>query len=453
MKILTRDGLDVTDAASRGSKTKEQRNHAHLMRIIKACDSCRRKKIRCDPSHRGRGGATPHPPPQPAGSRRAARSKKPPSRSPSRPSETVGNAFPAAPFALDLSSHFDALDALDALDPVAAALAGGPWDDSTQFPPVDAIQDYGFSLGPDYYYLGSQSCTSSSALSFQASTPQSARERGPPPGVDTAIRQPASQTASSSHLFLDPPASSFDYTDFDLFSPESIFLEDDRMLSLGSSSSSAGPVSSEYGQAAFDDWSTDSTLCRTTGDAADGYRGPSVAGSSDRHVFPPGASSTSPDPLGGQVVICCPPGTMVLTAGGHDGHALDHVRFRSSIPSFVFGRRLTFEKASTSFNGSGSAAAAAYSSVRAVYAMLYVLGPRLTLQKRARQLNMPLEDLPTTRPSAPLPSFTLYVSTSTSSVAEQRLICFAKRNPLPECPLEVAWLQHPRVFQGTLLHL
>lgn len=54
MKIMTRDGLDVTNAASRGSKTKEQRDHAHLMRIIKACDSCRAKKIRCDPSHKRR---------------------------------------------------------------------------------------------------------------------------------------------------------------------------------------------------------------------------------------------------------------------------------------------------------------------------------------------------------------------------------------------------------------
>lgn len=52
MRILTKDGQDVTNAAPRGCKTKEQRDHAHLMRIMKACDSCRRKKVRCDPSHR-----------------------------------------------------------------------------------------------------------------------------------------------------------------------------------------------------------------------------------------------------------------------------------------------------------------------------------------------------------------------------------------------------------------
>lgn len=51
--IMTKDGVDVTSSAGRGTKTKEQREHAHLMRIMKACDECKRKKVRCDPSHRG----------------------------------------------------------------------------------------------------------------------------------------------------------------------------------------------------------------------------------------------------------------------------------------------------------------------------------------------------------------------------------------------------------------
>lgn len=50
--IMTKDGVDVTSSAGRGTKTKEQREHAHLMRIMKACDDCKRKKVRCDPSHR-----------------------------------------------------------------------------------------------------------------------------------------------------------------------------------------------------------------------------------------------------------------------------------------------------------------------------------------------------------------------------------------------------------------
>lgn len=44
--IMTKDGIDVTNSVGRGTKTKEQREHAHLMRIIKACDECKRKKIR-----------------------------------------------------------------------------------------------------------------------------------------------------------------------------------------------------------------------------------------------------------------------------------------------------------------------------------------------------------------------------------------------------------------------
>ena len=66
MKIMTKDGLDVTNSASRGCKTKEQRDHAHLMRIIKACDSCRRKKIRCDPSHKKRSSHSQSPEPKPS---------------------------------------------------------------------------------------------------------------------------------------------------------------------------------------------------------------------------------------------------------------------------------------------------------------------------------------------------------------------------------------------------
>jgi len=44
--IMTKDGVDVTNSAGRGTKTKEQREHAHLMRIMKACDACKKKKVR-----------------------------------------------------------------------------------------------------------------------------------------------------------------------------------------------------------------------------------------------------------------------------------------------------------------------------------------------------------------------------------------------------------------------
>ena len=49
--IMTKDGVDVTNSAGRGTKTKEQREHAHLMRIMKACEACKKKKVRvsCTP--------------------------------------------------------------------------------------------------------------------------------------------------------------------------------------------------------------------------------------------------------------------------------------------------------------------------------------------------------------------------------------------------------------------
>ncbi len=42
--LLTRDGVDITEYASRGPKTKEQRRHAALMRKIGSCPSCKKSK-------------------------------------------------------------------------------------------------------------------------------------------------------------------------------------------------------------------------------------------------------------------------------------------------------------------------------------------------------------------------------------------------------------------------
>lgn len=49
--IMTKDGVDVTSSAGRGTKTKEQREHAHMMRIMKACEDCKKKKIRVSFDH------------------------------------------------------------------------------------------------------------------------------------------------------------------------------------------------------------------------------------------------------------------------------------------------------------------------------------------------------------------------------------------------------------------
>ncbi|SPO03736.1 uncharacterized protein DNG_06419 [Cephalotrichum gorgonifer] len=113
MKILTKDGRDVTNTATRGCKTKEQRDHAHLMRIMKACDSCKRKKVRCDPSHRT--GASPTSPTESL-RREAKRVRR--SNQPQQPGMAVSSFKPPIPAnsvpipSLTDSFEFDAFDPL-----------------------------------------------------------------------------------------------------------------------------------------------------------------------------------------------------------------------------------------------------------------------------------------------------------------------------------------------------
>lgn len=46
LSIMTKDGVDITDLAPRGPKTKEQRDHAAMMRKLKACPTCKKRKQR-----------------------------------------------------------------------------------------------------------------------------------------------------------------------------------------------------------------------------------------------------------------------------------------------------------------------------------------------------------------------------------------------------------------------
>lgn len=46
LSIMTKDGVDITDRAPRGPKTKEQREHAALMRRLGSCATCRKRKQR-----------------------------------------------------------------------------------------------------------------------------------------------------------------------------------------------------------------------------------------------------------------------------------------------------------------------------------------------------------------------------------------------------------------------
>ncbi|GJN72295.1 transcription factor Cys6 [Purpureocillium lilacinum] len=367
MKILTKDGRDVTNSASRGSKTKEQRDHAHLMRIIKACDSCRRKKIRCDPSHKKRGAAQPQAVAaaiaKPAKKQRTATQEAPPPTAPqiqvgdiTEPSAMLLDELSFPSFDLDSSLDFTALESLD---------ASAAWDEFVQFPPMETVPDYDFFLDPENYFSQSSSASSSASPGKVLTPPQSQEvnttpgsdvnysEPGAPPGGDLGLYGPnappggdvdgydSQQSRSPQYPFLDQPGSAgSDYTDFNLYSPESTFSEDERMLPIGNSSSSLSnlnePQMSEcpppIGVASGDDvgdWEAIARQFNVTGDNIGGmpYYDPGLSVGRDENVHATSAqvNANRSDSVGGRVLICCPPGTVVMAEDGSDTRILDHV--------------------------------------------------------------------------------------------------------------------------------
>lgn len=389
MKIMTKDGLDVTNSASRGSKTKEQRDHAHLMRIIKACDSCKRKKIRCDPSHKKRGAASPAAPTATAKAIKKARTNSPsaPSQSTSPPQsvspsvaiEDLGG-FSASPFGMDASFSFDALDTF------APALAPAePWDEFIQYPPMGQAEDYDFFADPESF-LSSQSSDadmSASRLSVAAAFPRS----GAPPGrgLDTGRAESHTELLAgavlpaslSAHLPYESPDSAGDYTDFNLYSPRSSFSEDERMLDIGSSTSglstqsmpspvdsprrppnAASPDVGTYG-VDVDDAAQQSSFTRAeeTGpsdrtDVRDATAG-GVAGALSVLSRSDVVMRTNEQ---GQLIICCPPGTIVVNSSGQGSTnaGLANVSLAPNFPRIANPPRLTFWKVSTVDNSSNS---------------------------------------------------------------------------------------------------
>lgn len=163
MKIITLDGQDVTNHVSRGCKTKEQRDHAHLMRILKACDACKKKKIRCDPSHKKRSAS--HAESENSDSKKPAKkSKKSPSSVATPKSQST--TFTPTP---DVDSQ---PDISASLEDFTSAMAD--WDQYFTFnEPIDTIipqdlysavpQDYNFFFGPETQF--SPATSGSSAVS------------------------------------------------------------------------------------------------------------------------------------------------------------------------------------------------------------------------------------------------------------------------------------------------
>lgn len=258
MKILTADGQDVTNSVSRGCKSKEQRDHAHLMRILKACDACKKKKIKCDPSHKKR------PASQVESKAEAAKPAKK-SRKTSSPSPKEHSAaFTPAP---EASFQIDSLG-LSSTD--FSASFDEPWDQFLTFndEPVSASipedfygavpQDFDFFFGMDNSF--SPSMSGSSVSSAQPLTP-----------VNSGVIPQASDftfSEDSSLVFLqnadngqEPtlpylnPAGQFgsNYVDFNLFSPASSFIDEEPQ------SLKSAPTSQAQSPASLDEQSSSST--------------------------------------------------------------------------------------------------------------------------------------------------------------------------------------------------
>ncbi|KAF5624287.1 hypothetical protein F25303_11589 [Fusarium sp. NRRL 25303] len=214
MKIMTKDGRDVTNSASRGSKTKEQRDHAHLMRIIKACDSCKKKKIRCDPSHKKRGVSSTAA--QPA---KVTKKTKAVAPEPKATPVVVQDAFTQLAFPeQDFSVELDSLSA-----PTEQGVE--PWEQFVQFPTED--DNYDFFNDPEGYF----SPGSSSFLSEDSTKPVT------PTTDQDLLRRPrdedlAGLTDLAAYMPFNQTEANHDYVDFNLYSPASVFSEDERMVPI-----------------------------------------------------------------------------------------------------------------------------------------------------------------------------------------------------------------------------
>lgn len=245
MKIMTKEGLDVTNAASRGCKTREQRDHAHLMRIIRACDSCKRKKTRCDPSHKKRGSsAAGSPEPKPA--KKVRKAASPPSRgSPAASAEihfdTTFN--PSIPESFSFDADFVAAPDLTIHD----------WDQFVEYDEEfnDMIpQDYDFFSDPARYFspatTTSNSFSSASVSPDLGRTPGQSRPVTPASGVEYLGASPlgSSQQPTLPYLHQESSEASHNYVDFALYSPASTSLDDD----LREIATPRGPGSSERQQ-------------------------------------------------------------------------------------------------------------------------------------------------------------------------------------------------------------
>lgn len=241
MRIMTKDGRDVTNSASRGCKTKEQRDHAHLMRIIKACDACRKRKVRCDPSHKKR--AATHTSPAATESKPTKKQKK----------ETA-EAPPPAPVVVETTPELFTFENFDASAFAMPSVEGTEnvddlfWNQYFNFD-QDAFPDFApgtfdqFAPSQDLFY---QSTSSSSATSpSQVFTPETPAHTRPSPVIATT--ETVLSTATPALPYLNPSVPhGTEYVDFNLYSPPADFSLDEELLGLGQPQQSYAPFNAGF---------------------------------------------------------------------------------------------------------------------------------------------------------------------------------------------------------------
>jgi len=249
MKIMTRDGQDVTNSASRGCKTKEQRDHAHLMRIMKACESCKKKKVRCDPSHK-----------RTAVSSASDSKVKKSSKKSAPPARTVAASAP--PIAATPQQAFD--HSFDAFMPSFDIAEQDSWEQFVMYdvdevvaaPNVDVNYDFfhdpagHFSPSASFASSVNSGSSSSSASPVQPFTPVQQNARSSLAGLADASHSKDVYALSSAAGVGDAAVpslpymssegfSSSHYVDFALYSPGSTTSLDDDLSSYSTELSAA----------------------------------------------------------------------------------------------------------------------------------------------------------------------------------------------------------------------
>ncbi|KDN69278.1 hypothetical protein CSUB01_10783 [Colletotrichum sublineola] len=233
MKIMTKDGRDVTNSASRGCKTKEQRDHAHLMRIIKACDACKKKKVRCDPSHKKRSAAQSQSTNIGATPVRLAKKAK----ASAKDSRTATERSPQQSTAFTAPSLVPEQPLASLEIPSIATDLPEAWESLVQFDEesVDFSPfNYDFFFDPAGHLTpqSSQSPTTPSVVFAQL---QSGLDIQQNPGVSKPFSDQFG-VEFPTLPYLDSTAPTNNYVDFNLYSPESTFLDDDiaQLTDIGS---------------------------------------------------------------------------------------------------------------------------------------------------------------------------------------------------------------------------